>query len=390
MQKHRFRRVIGEFSLSFVVYGIINMVLLQPAGESGFAVPFQLRDALEWGFCRLAVQHHTQMCHLPMLSMLPDDCWSYFIGCILSICRLLLPVPASRKITSAYLGSLLQWPRFPNQRPPVVTHSLRQPGGREISGRTGTCKAHDSMKSVGGLMLKCWLNEPSKRRCFREIKETLCEILMEERREGDETMSRKNRRVAAISWSSTGSAGNGVDLPPPKPSRYRPLTLALVEVPAMAPNSEVLAQLIRDNETRADAGHYTSPASAFNRFTVEFSYTSSSNSNPASPQHKCKIKGRKNQPVYANIMMADTTPPSAEIAAAAVATNPAPYRDVRISACRVEQQCTPPHLVGVCMEPNEPSHEPHMEQERKIGSCANSNGSRERIVAGWAKKRAIW
>ncbi|EFX79570.1 hypothetical protein DAPPUDRAFT_244784 [Daphnia pulex] len=139
---------------------------------------------------------------------------------------------------------------------------------------------------------------------------------------------------------------------------YRPLTSALVEVPAspyllhprsnrfpdqhlVVPNSEVLAQLIRDSETRADAGHYTAPASAFNRFTVEFSHTSSSNSNPASPQHKSKVKGSKNQPVYANIMMADVTSPSA---AAAIETNPAPYKDVRISACRVEQQHTPPHL----------------------------------------------
>ncbi|EFX75790.1 hypothetical protein DAPPUDRAFT_107584 [Daphnia pulex] len=32
-------------------------------------------------------------------------------------------------------------------------------------------------------------------------------------------MSRENRRVAAISWSWTGSAGNGENLPPPKPSR---------------------------------------------------------------------------------------------------------------------------------------------------------------------------
>jgi hypothetical protein len=32
----------------------------------------------------------------------------------------------------------------------VVTHSLRQPGGREMSGRTGTCKPLDSLKSVGG------------------------------------------------------------------------------------------------------------------------------------------------------------------------------------------------------------------------------------------------
>ncbi|EFX66334.1 hypothetical protein DAPPUDRAFT_263344 [Daphnia pulex] len=168
-------------------------------------------------------------------------------------------------------------------------------------------------------------------------------------------MSRENRRVAAISWSSTDSAGNGQDLPPAKPSRV-PATYvgiggsagksapsASSEQSLSGPTTEVLAQLIRDNETRADAGHYTSPASAFNRFTVEFSYTSSSNSNPASPQHKCKKKGRKNQPVYVNIMMADATPPSAEIAAAAVATNPAPYKD----------------------KPNEPSCE-HMEQERRM------------------------
>ncbi|EFX90064.1 hypothetical protein DAPPUDRAFT_309846 [Daphnia pulex] len=54
--------------------------------------------------------------------------------------------------------------------------------------------------------------------------------------------------------------------------------------------------------------------------------------------------GSKNQPVYANIMMADATPPSAEIAAAAVETYPAPYKN----------------------EPNEPYREPHMEQERRM------------------------
>ncbi len=184
---------------------------------------------------------------------------------------------------------------------------------------------------------------------------------MEERRERDETMSRENRRVAAISWSSTepsstqtfsgtgtyvgigGSAGKSVPSASSEQSLSGPTTYLV------APNSEVMAQLMRDNETRADAGHYTAPASAFNTFTVEFRHTSSSNSNPASPQHKSKTKGRKNQPVYANIMMADATPPSAAIAAAAVQTNPAPYKDVSISACRVEQQHTPPHLVGVCM-----------------------------------------
>ncbi|EFX80926.1 hypothetical protein DAPPUDRAFT_318140 [Daphnia pulex] len=205
-------------------------------------------------------------------------------------------------------------------------------------------------KTIG--RLQRWSNEPSKRPCFLEIKETLYEILMEERRERDETTSRENLRVAAISWSSTCSAGNGQDLPPPKPSRVPATNVGIggsagKSVPSasseqslsgpttylVAPNSEVLAQLMRDNETRADAGHYIAPASAFNRFTVEISHTSSSNSNPASPQHKSKTKGRKNQPVYANIMMANVTPPSAAVAA--VATNPAPYKDVRISACRV-------------------------------------------------------
>ncbi|EFX86683.1 hypothetical protein DAPPUDRAFT_312999 [Daphnia pulex] len=84
--------------------------------------------------------------------------------------------------------------------------------------RLNLLEGHES-KPEAYLMLKCWSNEPSKRPCFREIKETLCEILMEERRERDETTSRENLRVAAISWSSTCSAGNGQDLPPPKPSR---------------------------------------------------------------------------------------------------------------------------------------------------------------------------
>ncbi|EFX87736.1 hypothetical protein DAPPUDRAFT_96706 [Daphnia pulex] len=37
----------------------------------------------------------------------------------------------------------------------MATHSLRQPGGTELSGRTGTCEAHDSMKSVGGSCVVC-------------------------------------------------------------------------------------------------------------------------------------------------------------------------------------------------------------------------------------------
>ncbi|EFX81023.1 hypothetical protein DAPPUDRAFT_242922 [Daphnia pulex] len=84
----------------------------------------------------------------------------------------------------------------------------------------------------------------------------------------DETMSRENRRVAAISWSSTDSAvGIGGSDGKSVPSASSEQSLSGPTTYLVAPNSEVLAQLIRDNETRADAGHYTSPASAFNRFT---------------------------------------------------------------------------------------------------------------------------
>merc|ERR1711911_8635 len=157
-------------------------------------------------------------------------------------------------------------------------------------------------------MLKCWSFEPPKRPSFREIKETLwyiftndkqyhrwrslsafvCfrDILTDERRERDETMWRENRRVQAMSWGSSGS-----DEPPPKPSRVpaNPLaagtinrtggcsstlsstscsssaapgaaegTTAGATTYLVAPNSEVLAQLMRENENRsADAAMYS-------------------------------------------------------------------------------------------------------------------------------------
>ncbi|XP_046677236.1 focal adhesion kinase 1 isoform X3 [Homalodisca vitripennis] len=66
------------------------------------------------------------------------------------------------------------------------------------------------------LMSQCWAYEPSKRPTFKEIKETLNEILIEERDQQQETMRRENRRVQAMSWGSNGSD----DPPPPKPSRF--------------------------------------------------------------------------------------------------------------------------------------------------------------------------
>ncbi|EEC05402.1 focal adhesion kinase, putative, partial [Ixodes scapularis] len=64
------------------------------------------------------------------------------------------------------------------------------------------------------LMSQCWSYEPSKRPCFRDVKQVLSEILSEERRQLEDTMRRENRRVQAMSWGSSGS-----DEPPPKVSK---------------------------------------------------------------------------------------------------------------------------------------------------------------------------
>ena len=193
------------------------------------------------------------------------------------------------------------------------------------------------------------------------------EILTDERRERDETMWRENRRVQAMSWGSSGS-----DEPPPKPSRMPPTashlhtnssnsssstinrsgpsSTGVESAPGpttylVAPNSQVLAQLMRENESRsavADAAMYTAPASAFNTFTVEFvtpasppssssssspSSSSSSSSSPASPQHLAKGKHRRRAPTYANIVGPSTLP----AAAAGCAGSTPLVRDVRIT-----------------------------------------------------------
>uniref|UniRef100_A0A1B6E257 non-specific protein-tyrosine kinase n=1 Tax=Clastoptera arizonana TaxID=38151 RepID=A0A1B6E257_9HEMI len=135
------------------------------------------------------------------------------------------------------------------------------------------------------LMSQCWAYEPSKRPTFKDIKESLNEILLEERHQQQETMRRENRRVQAMSWGSSGSD----DPPPPKPSRYPNCndvsasnsSLASTSVPAsdratvstyiVAQNPEVLAHLLRENESRGlNPSVYTTPASAFNTLAVDF------------------------------------------------------------------------------------------------------------------------
>ncbi|KAL0861557.1 hypothetical protein ABMA27_009064 [Loxostege sticticalis] len=116
------------------------------------------------------------------------------------------------------------------------------------------------------VMSRCWAYEPSQRPTAHQLKETLFEILQEERNTAWDTMRRENRRVAAASWG---------DEPPPKPSRPPTnLTAAVdstsVQAAGAAPqtyivaqNPLVLAHLLRENQARSlDPQAYTTPASS--------------------------------------------------------------------------------------------------------------------------------
>ncbi|XP_054740625.1 focal adhesion kinase 1 isoform X1 [Anastrepha obliqua] len=134
------------------------------------------------------------------------------------------------------------------------------------------------------LMSQCWAHEPSKRPTFQRIKETLYEILVDEKISDSETMRRENRRVAAMSWS--GCEG---EVPPVKPTRTpfegdSALQSSIVseknqlspQTYIIAQNPEVLARLMMENENRSiNPAAYTTPASVFNTLAVEIDETKS-------------------------------------------------------------------------------------------------------------------
>ncbi|XP_022818174.1 focal adhesion kinase 1 isoform X1 [Spodoptera litura] len=113
------------------------------------------------------------------------------------------------------------------------------------------------------VMSRCWAYEPSQRPAAHQLKETLFEILQEERSSAWETMRRENRRVAAGSVSEE---------PPPKPQRPSNNIPVTDNVPGgagaaqtyiVAQNPLVLAHLLRENTARAHLPHaYTTPASS--------------------------------------------------------------------------------------------------------------------------------
>ncbi|CAG5055087.1 unnamed protein product [Parnassius apollo] len=134
------------------------------------------------------------------------------------------------------------------------------------------------------VMSRCWAYEPSQRPTAHSLKETLFEVLQEERSSAWDTMRRENRRVAAASWG---------DEPPPKPSRppaHLPPALdstskqaagAAPQTYIVAQNPLVLAHLLRENQTRAiDPQAYNTPASVFNTVAVDFAQTLPENDLP--------------------------------------------------------------------------------------------------------------
>ncbi|VEN35227.1 unnamed protein product [Callosobruchus maculatus] len=123
------------------------------------------------------------------------------------------------------------------------------------------------------LMSQCWSYEPSKRPSFKDIKEILQEILLEERSAQQETLRRESRKIAAMSWGP-----NDDFIPPSKPSRYpmqavdpESYSSSFVEESPVsqtyiiAQNAEVLAHLMKENESRGfNPAAYNAPASVFN------------------------------------------------------------------------------------------------------------------------------
>lgn len=154
------------------------------------------------------------------------------------------------------------------------------------------------------LMSQCWSYEPSKRPSFREVKEILQEISLEERSAQQETLKRENRKMAAMSWGPADEFAA-----PPKPNRYpmqgmfvvshscinfmlHLIAIAIIlsfaavdpssfagseeDIPVsqtyiVAQNPEVLAHLMKENQERGmSPAAYTTPASVFNTVAVDF------------------------------------------------------------------------------------------------------------------------
>ncbi|BES99814.1 focal adhesion kinase [Nesidiocoris tenuis] len=103
------------------------------------------------------------------------------------------------------------------------------------------------------LMVACWQYEPSKRPKANQLKDSLFEIMNEEKSQQQETLRRENRRVQAMSWDDKASGPGGTTY-------------------IVAQDPQVLAQLMKESEVtkRLNPSLYNAAASPFNVLAVEF------------------------------------------------------------------------------------------------------------------------
>ncbi|XP_061391821.1 focal adhesion kinase 1 [Musca vetustissima] len=151
------------------------------------------------------------------------------------------------------------------------------------------------------LLSQCWTYEPSKRPNFKRIKETLYEILIEERAAGFDTMNKENS-----GFFSMHNSNSDLDMPPSKPSKTPQLVgdnskfssnAADKNSSALSPqtyiiaqNPEILARLMKENENRGiNPAAYTTPASVFNTLAVDVDTTKTTNNDIALKTSKLPV-----------------------------------------------------------------------------------------------------
>ncbi|KAF6197741.1 hypothetical protein GE061_008707, partial [Apolygus lucorum] len=113
------------------------------------------------------------------------------------------------------------------------------------------------------LMVHCWQYEPSKRPKATQLKDSLHEIMMEEKSQQQESLRRENRRVQAMSWGSSFSDDK---------------TASGGTTYIVAQDPQQLAQLMKEAEVtkRLNPSLYNAAASPFNVLAQQSCSSSSS------------------------------------------------------------------------------------------------------------------
>ncbi|KYN12384.1 Focal adhesion kinase 1 [Trachymyrmex cornetzi] len=164
------------------------------------------------------------------------------------------------------------------------------------------------------LMSQCWSYEPSKRPTFKEIRETLHEILLEEKHQQQETMRRENRRVQAMSWGAD-------DVPPPKPSRQPQNTTEQSQL--AAPSTYIVAQS-PESQLSGASPIYTAHATSVSVVQAQKvhmpNYTHQAQSGISCQPVTCQVTGT-NHSANIGIMQASSVPSHSVMSSSATQQN---------------------------------------------------------------------